>query len=362
MTQIPSYPFDKIYDGYTNIDTIDYYKGIKIHRVKTFLGYNKSTVKKIGGYLLFAFFTWKKAFNLAKNIDKVFFYHTGPATMAHSSMVFKKIYKKKCYIWTQDIWPDAIYAYGIKKTFLSNLLLKTYLKKLYKNFDKVFVSCPGFISIVKTYYSREIKYIPQWYPLENDVIKIAKLKSSNEKLQFTFLGNLGTAQNLENVCLGFLKAVDDGLDATLNIVGDGVSYTKLKQIIDNSKTDKIILWGRKPQSEMNSFLEMSDVMIVSLADDPLLNMYIPAKFQGYLCAGKPILGILNGEVSKIIKINSLGVTVSPSNIEEISKSFESFVGKKDRIIEFRKNSSIFYEKNYLKFNSIANLITNIQGK
>jgi len=357
LTQIPSYPFDKVYKGYKNkFFSIDNFEGIKIHRVYTHLGYNKSILKKIWGYLIFAALTWIKAFSLAKSFDKIFFYHTGPATMAHSSFVFKKVFNKKCIIWTQDIWPDAVFASGVKETPLRRRILEFYLKKLYLNFDKVLVSCQGFIPIIKYYYSKKIEYCPQWYPGEELNLVANKIKA---KVQFTFLGNIGSVQNLENVCNGFLQAVRGGINAQLNIVGDGIYLEKLQVLVKKSGSQDIILWGRKPAEEMPSFIERSNILIISLKDDPLFNLYVPGKFQSYLVGGRPIFGIINGAVADIIRNNQLGYVSEPSNLDCIAEGFQSLANDESLWEEIGQRSRQFYEENYRKEACIKRILNSI---
>ena len=359
LTQIPSYPIDKVFEGYTNsLFSIDKYEGIIVHRVKTFLGYKRSGLLKILGYISFAFLTWIKAFKLGHNFDMVFFYHTGPATMAHAAHVFKKKHKLPCYIWTQDIWPDAIFAYGIKETKFRRSILELYLKRLYSNFNNVLVSCRGFKDIIETYYRGKIIHIPQWYPGE---IVDSKPNVLKNKLQFTFLGNIGSVQNLENVCLGFIKALDNGLNAQFNIVGDGVYLEKLEGIIDKYLVKDIILWGRRPANEMQEFIDKSNVMVISLKDDPLFNMYVPAKFQGYLVGSRPIYGVLNGEVADIISRNKLGIISNPGDIDKIAQGFSSFGHNTSDFKRMGGNSQLFYAKNYKKdniINSVCYLLDN----
>ena len=351
LTQIPSYPFDEIYNGYKNsLYSVDNYKGIAVHRVKTRLGYNKSILRKILGYMQFSFLTWLTAFRIGYNFDIIYYYHTGPATMAHSSFVFKRFFKKRCFIWTQDIWPDVVFSYGIKETKFRRKILNLYLKHLYSNFDKVSVSCKGFIPIIKEYYKREVIHIPQWYPGKE--IKLTE-NIVLENLEFTFLGNIGSVQNLENVCLGFIKAIKSGLKANLHIVGDGVFLDRLKEIKENYSCNNIKFYGRRPFEEMETFIHKSNVMIISLKNDPLFNLYVPAKFQQYLAGGRPIFSILNGDVSEIVNKNELGLTTNPSDIENICNNFILFESLD--LNSIGRKSYDYYKKNYFRDNCIKKI-------
>ena len=59
LTQVPSYPHDRIFYSYRNLlfQTTSEWNGIPVHRVRTLLGYNRSVVRKIFNYLNFALLT-----------------------------------------------------------------------------------------------------------------------------------------------------------------------------------------------------------------------------------------------------------------------------------------------------------------
>lgn len=118
LTQVPSYPHDRIYEGYVNrlFQTTREFHDIPVHRVRTVLGYNTSLVRKILNYLSFACLTSLWALVNGWRYDRVFIYHTGPLTMATAALVLRFLCRKPTMIWTQDVWPDTVYAYGFKQT------------------------------------------------------------------------------------------------------------------------------------------------------------------------------------------------------------------------------------------------------
>ena len=59
--------------------------------------------------------------------------------------------------------------------------------------------------------------------------------------------------------------------------------------------------GKKPLERMPKLFSYADSMLISLKDDYIFSITIPAKLQSYLACAKPILGMINGETAKIIK-------------------------------------------------------------
>jgi len=121
LTQAPSYPFDKVYEGYKNkLFQIEKWKGIKIYRVFSLMGYKKGVILKVLNYLCFAFFASLVSLFIGRTYDNVFVYHVGPLTQAIPAVLIKKFFGGKFYIWTLDIWPDSVYAYGFNLQTLRN--------------------------------------------------------------------------------------------------------------------------------------------------------------------------------------------------------------------------------------------------
>ena len=144
------------------------------------------------------------------------------------------------------------------------------------------------------------------------------------RFNFTFAGNIGKVQNLKNVVLGFEIFVADHKDCYLNIIGDGSEFQGLIDFVSQRKVGNINFTGRVPFNEMADFYQASDVLIISLIDSPVFELTIPAKFQSYLVASKPMLGIIKGEVKTLIEDNEIGFTASPGNPNDIALSFKKF--------------------------------------
>ena len=325
LTRTPSYPFGKVYEGYKNkIYQVTYFNTIKIHRFPVLQGYQKSVLIKVLNYLTFVFWSFWVVLFIGKRFDRVFIFQAGPLTLATAGIILKKIYKAKVSMWTQDLWPESVYAYGFKKTKFLSFFLDHFVKWVYKNCDDILVSCEGFVDRIKRYVpNKKIEFVPNWSLLEYNPTKEVRLPGD---YNFTFAGNIGKVQNLENVVRGFGVFVSDHPEAYLNIIGDGSFLSELKTIVKDEKIPNVNFTGRKPLAEMSDYYEASDVLIISLKDVPLYETMIPSKFQAYLATGKPIYAVFNGEVRDMVEKYEIGIGASPTNIEDIAKGFSKFLG------------------------------------
>ena len=328
VTQFPSYPYGEIYEGYTNRwYQKDSYKGINIYRVKAVTGYKTSLFKKILKYFSFMLLGTLVTLKIGKRYDYIFGFGVGAQTSTTPAVILNKFYKKRVVLWILDIWPDTVYAYGFKKTKLLSFFLDGFVRFLYKNTSALAISSQGFKEKIKPYLTqeKEILYAPNWADkLEESSEEFAF--SQDKTVHFTFAGNVGKVQNLENVIKGF-GSLDAAFlkKAQLNIIGDGSSLEELKALVEKEKINNIVFWGRKPKQEMQKYFQASDFLIVSLVERPIFALTVPAKVQTYMAAKKPILAILNGDAARVVQEHRCGFSAEPNDIQQIKKLFEKAI-------------------------------------
>jgi len=349
LTQTPSYPFDKVYEGYQNkFFQRETWKGIKIYRVFSLMGYKKNVFLKILNYLCFAFLASLVSLLIGKKYNSVFVYHIGPLTQAIPAVLIKKLFGKKSYIWTLDIWPDSVYAYGFKKRGLSETLLGSFVKGVYRNCDAIFISCKGFRRRIENYVpDANVIFSPQWAPDDLDFDRVMPHESLKGSFNFTFAGNVGKVQNLENVIRGFARLPKSNRRVSLNIIGNGSNLDNLKRIVQEEDIKNVFFRGRRPLKEMPRWFEGSDVLIISLIDEPIFSLTVPAKFQAYLASGKPIYCVMRGEVADLVTGNTIGFVSHPNNIEDIRAGFERFlVTPKEKLEALGRNMTSLLNSEY----------------
>ena len=359
LTLSPTYPLGIVFQGYKNsFFWKDEYKGINIMRLHAVTGYRDNKVKKIFKYINFMIFGSIAAIFIGRRYDYVFGFNLGSLTDMLPAIVIRKLYKKPTMFWVQDVWPDSIYAYGFKKTKVLSIILDTFVKFMHHNITAVAISSRGFESKLKPYIKKGLKfnYAPNWADDMNmDVDSIAL--STTLKIHFTFAGNIGKVQNLENIINAFCLLSDKyQKESQLNIIGDGSNLIFLKKLSNNNPN--IIFHGRQIRKDMAQFYKASDFLIVSLIDEPIFSVTVPAKTQTYVAAKKPILAIINGDVADIINDNKLGICVDPSNLGLIKEAFERCIDMpENEKSKFIMNNTKLLETTFNK-DSIINNLTN----
>ena len=338
LTQVPSYPFDRIYDGYVNkrlqmtIEDLGGGQGPKVavHRVNTIFGYNRSVKRKILNYLHFGWRTMWWALWHGRRYEKVFIYHTAALTMAMAAIPMRLVWRRNVAIWTQDLWPDAVWGYGFKPSRFKEWLLNCFVSFIYARCNRIAVSCPGYVARIREICGREAEFIPHWDvdSFEAPCTGPAKESDVSRPLVFMFAGNLGVPQNLENDIEGFLLAGLENVE--LWLVGGGVMLDSLRAKYEAKAGGKIRFCGRQPRAEMPKWYAQADALIISLTD--AYQLTLPGKFQSCLKTVKPLLGFISGATRLFIEgkpvlgveeveRGRLGWTAEPDDVSGIASAY-----------------------------------------
>ena len=348
LTTIPTYPESKIYDGYKNkLYQKKIWQGINIYRLKAVTGYKAKLFKKILKYFIFMTCGSIVALCIGKKYDYVFGFNVGSLTAMLPAVIIRKFYKKPLTLWVQDIWPGSVYAFGFKKNKLLSFFLEKFVKFMYFNIDHVAISGKGFESLLRPYVKDGVifNHSPNW--ADNLDMSIEPAELGDDKVQFTFAGNVGKMQNLENIIKAFNGLSDEYIKKVqFNIVGDGSELAELKKL--DTKV-KVVFHGRKYRNEMARYYIASDFLIISLINEPIFNVTVPAKTQTYIATKKPILAIINGDTADIVRVNNLGFTADPSNIDAIKDVFiQAIEAGEDKLKQFSENGDKLSKEAYSK--------------
>ena len=360
LTLFPSYPAGQILSGYKNrLFSKEIYKAITIYRVYAVTGYKDNKFKKLLKYINFMIFGSIVAALIGRKYDYIFGFNVGALTDMVPAVVIRKLYKKPLMFWVQDIWPDSVYAYGFKKTKVLSGLLNLFVKFMFNNITSIAISGKGFENKLRPYVKKNLNfnYLPNWAIKLNNNIEEIKL-SDEARVNFTFAGNIGKVQNLENIIKAFnMLSNEYQCKAQLNIIGDGSFLKQLKKISKHNSS--IVFYGIKKRKEMAKFYKASDFLIVSLIDKPIFSVTVPAKTQTYIAAKKPILAIINGETADIIRDNHLGLCINPSDVELIHDTFQDCINmnESERMAFVRNNDQLI--NNIFNKENIINDLTRI---
>ena len=303
------------------------------------------------------FLGFKKSFEF----DFVFCQQLSPVMMSLPAVLYKKLKKVLLYTWVLDLWPESLSAAGgiSNKHILG--FFDWFVKKEYKWSDKILTSSKSFDQSIRTYgdYKGKIVYYPQWSDGSPSTPFLPPNYSLPEILsgfKVMFAGAVGEAQGMEcNMQATLLTK--ERKDIKWVIVGDGRRLPWVQQFVkEHGLEETVLTLGRYPSETMPLFFEKADVMLVSLTDSPLFNLYAPAKISSYMASGRPIIACLNGEGAEVVKAAECGWLVAAGDAEGLAKLVIRLADENKETLNAKGACGLkFYKENFDKEKCLSNL-------
>lgn len=358
LTAKPNYPNGKFYKGYNFFNKrTEYINGAKIIRTPIIPRGNGNALSLLLNYMSFIFFSFFVVkFRIRTRFDVVFVQQLSPITMALPAVWIKKKQKIPLCLWVLDLWPESVTAASNIKNNKIIVWLDKLVKFIYENSDKILISSDFFrnsISQKINVETKEIIHFPNWAedifttPLHSDI----QLPSFPNGFNIMFAGNIGEAQDFESILKAAEITQNEAPSINWILVGDGRKASWIRKEISDRNLTNIHLLGRFPIETMPEFFKKADAMLVSLKDEPIFSLTVPAKIQAYMASGKIILGMFNGEGANIIKKANCGYAVPAGDYNELVNQAISLSQLSDiERIRLEQNAYRYYKKNFDKNN------------
>jgi glycosyltransferase involved in cell wall biosynthesis len=175
-----------------------------------------------------------------------------------------------------------------------------------------------------------------------------------EGFKIMFAGNLGEAQDFETI----LKAAELTLNKGICwlLVGSGRRFEWIQSQIRERSLGSVFLLGHHPIEMMPGFFERADAMLLSLGDNPLFRLTVPAKLQAYMASGKVVIGVLAGEGAEVLRASGGGIVVEPGNAGQLAAAVLSIrdLPQSERQM-METNSRRYYQDNFERNDRIDRL-------
>lgn len=361
VTGIPNYPKGKFFPGYGLFKKRhEVINGVRVTRLplvprgednKIMLMLNFFSFFIVGWFWMLFHALWHK-------YDLVFCQQLSPVMMSSPAVLYKKMRHVPLYTWVLDLWPESLTAAGgINNKYILGFF-NLFVKSEYKNSDKILTSSKSFDQSILKYgdYKDKVIYYPQWSDGASNASglnfalpeKLQEL-SSNGDFIVMFAGAVGEAHGMECNMQAALKT-KEYKNIKWVIVGDGRRLDWVRSFVkENGIEETVITLGRFPSETMPLFFEKADVMLVSLTDSPLFNMYSPAKIASYMAAERPIIAALNGEGGEVIKAAECGWNVKAGDSDGLAKLVIALsqTDKKELTVKGEKGKA-YYDKFFTK--------------
>ena len=368
LTAIPDYPQGSFYKGYGLFKRRkELINGVKVIRIPLIPRGKDSLFMLSLNYISYAFFLmiWSFPLALFSRFDIVLVHHTSPVFLGIPAVLIKKMQKIRMYFWNLDLWPESVSeTTGFNISFIMKVLDKI-VQFIYQNSDKILISSKAFRQSImgKGVEENKIIYFPNWAEdvfLKNEIapVDLLKYNINEESLKIMFAGNIGSAQDMENVINAIEITSKDNYKICWIFIGDGRKANWMKERVQELNLENSVFFlGRYPIEQMPSFFKLADVMLVTLKDKKIFSYTAPAKIQAYMASCKPILTMINGEGAQIIDEANCGLVSNAGDYKSLAMNAEKFalMDTKQRI-EMGKRGYDYYHLYFSKQKAIDSLI------
>ena len=264
-----------------------------------------------------------------------------------------------------DLWPESVSeTTGFNSAFIMKVLDKI-VRFIYRHSDRLLIGSKAFKGsmMAKGVDENKFIYFPNWAEdvfLKDDFTSInpSEYKIDNDSLKIMFAGNIGAAQDMENVMAAIELTSKEKSRINWIFVGDGRRTEWMKERVRELKLEKNVFFlGQHPVESMPSFFKIADIMLISLKNEKIFSLTAPAKIQSYMASSKPILGMINGEGADIITESKCGLVGDAGNASSLAQNAIKFakMNYQERD-EMGKNGYNFYNKFFSKQKAMDSLI------
>ena len=361
LTGIPNYPEGKYPKGYgifrKRIETIG---GVKVYRVfqiprgKGFLGLSLNYCSFVLSSVLWVMFF----FGFKKRYDAILFQQLSPATTCIPAVFLSKIKKTPLYTWVLDIWPDSVTSTLGNKGKIIEPVINHLVNWMYRASNKLLITSKGMAELINrdADYSHKIIYYPNW---SDDLKKmpIEEIPELPDGYRIMMAGNIADGLGIDSL-VALLYEMNDTPEAKFIFVGGGNLQKQMEDECKRERLNNVYFMGKQPYSKMPAFYAKADAMLLTLKPTtlPHLDVTVPARLQGYMAGGKPVLAMIGKGASELINEADCGYAVPAGDYKSLAHYIKTFVlNNKYEFAIKGKNGRCFYESHFKKVDCISTL-------
>lgn len=312
-----------------NADKTDQNFRFTIHRIRT-LNFDKNNISgRLFRLIFLSLGMFFKGLFSIKYTDTVLIV-TNPAFVIPFYAVVKRIKKNKLIFLVHDVFPENLIPSGIIKSSNNFIykLTKSIFDWSYCQADRLIVLGADMLEIMrgKTNPDLPVTIIENWanitdiQPEPYQFNPLVKQYGLEDKIVFTFAGNMGRVQGLEFL-FNIIKQIRNPRVHFL-FVGSGALLNEFSTLTSLWKITNVTFAGTMPRNQQHVFLNAAHFGLVTLSA-AIYGLGVPSKSYNIMAAGKPILFIGNkkSEIGKMVIEEACGYSFEDGEEIELLNFF-----------------------------------------
>lgn len=347
LTGLPDYTTSRVPEAYRYFkNRRQWIDGVEVVRIPV-IARRSGAFFRCMNYLSFALTAAIYCLFMRWQFDVIYVYGISPVTVIFPAAVLKKISHKKLFYYCMDIWPECVKVYGIGEGSLFYSIISWLSRGLYRQCDHIAVTSKPFIDYlhcVNDVPFEKMEYLPQ--EAGDDYLSQDLTTEPDGITNFMFMGNIGKAQDV--ACI--IEAADR-LKGTpgfrIHLVGDGSDAERCRVLVrEKALENQILFYGRRPHEEMEDYYRLADACLLTLNGDTAVGLTLPAKLQGYMAAGKPVIAAADGAVREVITESGCGLCTGAGDAEGLAELLLRFMENTTQYSSCGERGRAYFKKHF----------------
>ena len=345
ITCAPNFPDGKVFPGYENrLYSQEEIEGIVVVRVKTYIAANEGFAARILDYMSFMVASFIAGL-FQKEPDVIV--ATSPQFFCAVAGWALSVVRCKPFIFElRDIWPASITAVGAMKDSIAIRILEKIEMFLYDRADQIISVTNSFkdelirrgVSAAKISVVTNGVDLKKYKPTKEKDRDLSTEYHLDNKFVVGYIGTHGLAHALESI-VGAAEILKYREDLVFVFAGGGAAKLGIEAECKKRSLSNVIFIEQQPKEMMPKLWSLCDVSLIHLKNVPLFETVIPSKIFETMGMGLPILiGVPEGEATRIVRELGCGVVVPPENSKAIADAVVLLADDKALISSLRESS------------------------
>lgn len=256
---------------------------------------------------------------------------TTPFTTPYTVALAARLRKAASALIIYDLYPDSLIMAGFLRP--SSILTKSLRwanRVMFNCLDSIVVIGRDMTQKLLEYpqmTATKIRLIPNWATLP---IHYREFEPGNPfriqcggRFIVAMSGNAGFTHDPESV-FEAARILKDNPDIHFLLSGEGVGWTKIKEMQAAAPLPNVTLIERVPDSQLESFLSAADIWIIPYRRNNT-GVSVPSRIYNLLAVGRPVIicSEPDAEAAILVQEEGIGWIVPPENADAIARAIHS---------------------------------------
>ena len=270
-------------------------------------------------------------------------------------MILKQVRRQraKFVFWLQDVYSEAIRRILSRRFpgigLLVGLFYQVMEMTMLRRSDHVVPIADAFVPLLirRGMAAKGITVIENWAPLDEITPEPrdnpwAREHMPHPGLRVIYSGTLGYKHNPQA-----LIDIATGLDGHVYVFSEGAVADTLRRTAKERGMNNLHVMGWVPYEHLSAMLSGADVF-AAMIDADAGTYSVPSKVLSYLCAGRPIIGLIpEGNLARNIIVEArAGIVADPDDLAGLMPKIETLLADQEMRAAMGRNARAYAERSF----------------